>query len=431
MKILHRYPFLAVLTALALAVPSATIAAQTANPSSPPAAPTPAPVAGSDGFGLRSSDGAFVVRIRGGIQYDARFFAADSEKVATDQFEVRRVRSDIQGTLFTNYDFRVNIDFAVSRVDLLDAYGNVRFTPAFQLRAGKFKAPVGLERLATPFAVPLAERGLPTALVPNRDIGVQLHGLIDGGRVEYTVGAFNGVADGASADADTGDSKDLAARVFVLPFLGGGGPLAGLGLGVAVTTGEQKGTPTAPGLASYRTGGRELFFRYLSDGTAPGTAVANGARTRIAPQGYWYWRSLGFLGEYAIARHSVSVGSVSGTLENTAWQAAANFVLTGEAAGYRGVVPSTVFDRASGGWGAFEVAGRVAGLRVDDETFPIFANPDQSARSATAYAIGVNWYLNRAVRFLASYERSLFDAAPGATERTAENVILTRVQVAF
>jgi len=419
------------MTALAVAVPSATIAAQTSNPSSPPAAPTPAPVAGSDGFGLRSSDGAFIVRIRGGVQYDARFFAADSERLATDQFEIRRVRSDIQGTLFTNYDFRVNIDFAVSRVDLLDAYGNVRFTPAVQLRAGKFKAPVGLERLATPFAIPLAERSLPTALVPNRDIGIQLHGLIDGGRVEYAVGAFNGVPDGASADADTGDSKDVAARLFVLPFLGNGGPLAGLGLGVAVTTGEQKGTPAAPGLASYRTGGREIFFRYRSDGTAPGTVVASGTRTRIAPQGYWYWKSLGVIGEYAIARHSLSAGSETSTLENTAWQAAANFVLTGEAAGYRGVNPSTVFNRADGGWGAFEVAGRVAGLRIDDETFPLFANPAQSARSAIAYTIGANWYLNRAVRFLASYERTQFEAALGAIERTAENVILTRVQVAF
>ena len=39
------------------------------------------------------------------------------------------------------------------------------------------------------------ERALPNALVPNRDVGVQVLGDIKGGLVSYLGGVMNGVAD--------------------------------------------------------------------------------------------------------------------------------------------------------------------------------------------------------------------------------------------
>jgi phosphate-selective porin OprO and OprP len=254
----------------------------------PPAAAAPTSaagatvVAGSEGFQLRSADGAFALRIRGGVQYDSRTFVGDAAQPGVDQFQLRRVRSDIQGTLHRDFEFRVNIDYSGSRVDLLDAFVTVRFAPALQLRAGKMKGPVGLERLQTPFAMSFAERALPTSLVPNRDIGVQLQGVLAGGAVEYAVGVFNGVSDGGSADGDDADSKDVNARVFGRPFGGlGVAPLDGLSLGVAATYGRQEGTPTAPGLAQLRTGGREIFFRHRADGTGPARSCSR-ARERAS-----------------------------------------------------------------------------------------------------------------------------------------------------
>jgi phosphate-selective porin len=52
-------------------------------------------------------------------------------------------------------------------------------------------------------------------------------------------------------------------------------------------------------------------------------------------------------------------------------------------------------------------------------------------REAAAYGVGLNWYLNRAVRVLLAGERTTFDPAGGAAERPAENAVVGRVQVVF
>ena len=66
-----------------------------------------------------------------------------------------------------------------------------------------------------------AERGLPTNLVPSRDIGLQIGGDFSEGLFAYQVGVFNGVADLANGGDDLSDAKDFAARVFVQPFKSG------------------------------------------------------------------------------------------------------------------------------------------------------------------------------------------------------------------
>ena len=38
------------------------------------------------------------------------------------------------------------------------------------------------------------------------------------------------------------------------------------------------------------------------------------------------------------------------------------------------------------------------------KTFPLFANPATSVREARAWAIGANWYFNRAVKIQAQFE---------------------------
>lgn len=354
-------------------------------------------------------------------------------EVLTESFDLRRLRADLRGTVYRDYDFRVNLDYAGNRVEVLDAYLDACLTSALQLRVGKFKEPVGLERLQGVFALTFAERGLPTALAPNRDIGAQLHGSIGGSLFGYAVGLFNGVADGASGDHDPSDGKDLSGRVFVHPFeRGGWAVLKGLGLGVAGTVGSHRGSPEATGLPTLRTTiGRSTFLRYRADGTATGTVVADGRRTRIAPQGYWYWRNFGVLGEYIRTRTEVRLGDVSTDLTHRAWQVAGSWVLTGEPATHHGVVPTRVFDPGRGTWGAWAVALRVQGLEGDVDAFPLLADPMQSVLAVDGFTIGVHGYLNRAVRFLLDYERTRFEAAPGGGHRSAEGVLVSRFQVAF
>ncbi len=149
--------------------------------------------AGKDGFGLKSASGDFQLRIGG------RFFVRDQTH-APNQFLLRRVRPIFEGTVFKYFDFRIMPDFGEGKAIVQDAYMDIRYWDKIRLRAGKFKEPVGLERLQSGSNLLFVERALPTNLVPNRDVGAQVYGDVTG-IFGYAAGIFDGVADGGSAVA--------------------------------------------------------------------------------------------------------------------------------------------------------------------------------------------------------------------------------------
>jgi phosphate-selective porin OprO/OprP len=391
---------------------------------------------GKDGFSIKSADNAFVLKLRGYVQLDGRFFSDDRQKPGIDTFTLRRVRPIFEGTVYKIFDFRLMPDFGQGTTTLYDAYLEARFSPYFKVRAGKFKPPVGLERLQSATDILFVERALPTNLVPNRDLGIQVSGDFNSGVVSYALGVFNGVVDGGNqADADNNNSKDTAGRLFFQPFAVSGGPLKNLGLGVAASTGIHEGTLTAPGLPSYKTPAQQTFFSYRSDGTAAGTVLADGRHTRFSPQGYFYSGPFGLLAEYVQSKQEVRRGAVAGDLDHRSWQAAASWVIAGGEASFRGVQPKKTFDPASHTWGAFEIAARYSKLDLDDKSFSVFANPASSPRSSQAWALGLNWYLNKNVRVMLDYERTTFDGGAGSTalvtDRIPEKILFSRFQISY
>src|SRR5205085_2682524 len=110
------------------------------------------------------------------------------------------LRPIIEGTVFGKYDFRLMTDFGGGTAVVQDAYVNVNQLPWARLEIGKFKPPVGLERLQSATAILFVERGLPTNLVPNRDVGVQVWADTLGGVFSYAAGIFDGAPDGGSLD---------------------------------------------------------------------------------------------------------------------------------------------------------------------------------------------------------------------------------------
>jgi phosphate-selective porin OprO and OprP len=388
--------------------------------------------AGREGFAMRSADGAFQLRLRGYMQSDGRFYADDAPARSADTFLLRRVRPILEGTLFKNVDFKLMPDFGGGTTVLQDAYIDLRLTPAAKIRAGKFKTPFGLERLASATDLLFVERALPTAVAPNRDAGVLLFGDLLNATLNYSVGVMNGVLDGGSGDADDGDGKDAVARVFALPFKASRHErLRGVGIGVAATTGTQRGTLSAPNLPAYRTNGQITFARYRVDLTAAGTTVADGSRWRVSPQGYFYTGPFGVLAEYAFSSQRVRREIETARLGTRAWQVATSYVLTGEDSTYRGVTPRGAFDPSAGSWGAVEVTARLNGLMLDEEAFPIFANPAIAARDARGWAVGANWYLNRAVKVTADYEETYFRGGAASGDRETERDLFTRIQLGF
>ena len=387
-----------------------------------------------DGFSLQSADKTFQLKLRALVQADARFFLEDEDKKASDTFLLRRVRPTLEGALCPYAGFRVTPDFAGSQAVLYDAYGEIKFSPLANLRVGKFKPPVGLERLQSAGDTAFTERGLPTSLVPTRDVGAQLSGSYGTGVVDYAIGVFNGVPDGGNADVDSNDAKDLAARLFVTPFKNSDlAALSGLSFGIAGTIGDPEGTTNAPGLPSFRSSGQQSFFSYRVNATnAADTAVADGHQTRLAPQLYYSVGSLGLLGEYVVSEQDVKNGAGSDTLSHETWGLTASYVLTGESASYKGVQPLHPFDLAAGQWGALELVARAGALDIDDAAFTKkYADAKKSASAAESTGVGLNWYLTRNTKLALDYEQTSFDGGASEADRPDEQVVFTRLQVAF
>ncbi len=383
-----------------------------------------------DGFSLRSADGKYVLKLRGYAHADARFFPSDDAKTIPNTFFLRRARPIIEVTVGKYFDFRLMPDFGQGATTLFDAYWEGKFDPAFTVRAGKFKPPVGFERLQSATDITFAERGFPTNLAPNRDVGLQLAGDVSAGVFAYQVGIFNGVPDLGNGDNDGNDSKDLAARVFFQPIKQGS--LKGLGFGVSGSTGDELGSGTATGLPGYRSASQQTFFRYRTDATTPANSViAQGRRSRVSPHAYLGLGSLGVLGEFIVSSQEVRVGTSVAKLTHKAWQASAGYFLTGEQAGFRSPTPKKPFDLKEGTWGALEIAARYGELDVDDDAFPTFASPTSSASKAKGLGLGVNWHLNKQIKVVVNYEHTTFEGGATDGDRLSEDFVVTRFQHSF
>ena len=397
---------------------------------------------GPSGIIASSADSNFVFRLDGLIQVDSRTFFNDTAIKSNDGFLVRRARPIFQGTLYHDFDFKFVPDFGGSTVQIFDAYGNYRYAPWAQLRTGKFKTPEGLEQLQEDVNISFNERSLVTDLVPNRDVGLQLWGDIDGGVLSYAAGIFNGVGDAQnSSNAAFENEVEFAGRLFSLPFKNSDiTALQGLGAGIAGTsqngTSNLKDLPSTTGgtLPGYTTDGQQQFFAYSA------TTVANGEHWRLSPQGYYYYGPLSLLGEYAISDQGVrnTTTKVDAYLRNTAWEISGGWVLTGENATFNGVTPLHPFSPHNGDWGAFQVVARYEQLDIDNAAFNGFASSATSASAARAWSTGLNLYLNKNIRVNASFSHTTFTGgggtgitAPAIVTRQPENAFFTRVQLAF
>jgi phosphate-selective porin OprO/OprP len=400
-------------------------AAAAAGASAPSQAPTPAPPTPSaqaapltagwrDGFFVQTANGDFRLQIGLLVHVDGRFAVEDEPETVTDTFLIRRLRPNFRVRLHDRFDLYFNPDLAGGTLVVQDAYVDTRFSDAFRLRLGKTKTPFGLERLQSSSNMLFFERGLPTSLVPNRDVGIQVLGDLAGGRVSYSAGFLNGVADGGSADVDTNDSKELAGRLVIKP-------VAGLSLAVAGSTGHQAGAAALP---SFRTSSvQQTYFSYTG-------AAADGRRTRVSPQVSYYVRQFGGFGEYVRTTVPVAKAGLRHSIEHEAWQVAVSFVLTGEAATEGGVRPRANFDFDGGHLGAFQIAARYHTLEVDRTAIALGFAAANASRKAAAWTAGLNWYLTPQLKYVVNFERTVFDSDTDGP-RKAENVLVFRSQVNF
>ena len=384
------------------------------------ATPTDGTAAGQNGFVIQTANGDNRIQFTAVVQTDGRF-TTDEPAAVINTFAMRKIRPGIQGRIGRYFDFRVNPEFGNGTATMLDVYSEIRFSAALRVRIGKDKTPLGLELLQNDAALLFPERSLASSLVPNRDVGVQAQGDLDGARLTYAAGVFNGVPDGASstADVDTNAGKDLGGRIVYQPFRRSAGlqpALGGLGLHLGGSTGSQTGT-----LPSFRTSVGQTWFSYAG-------ATADGGHTRVTPGVFFYYKHAGVFAEYVRSAQDIRKGADVRRVTNTGWDVSGTLVLTGEAATSGTITPARLFDPPARKWGALQIVARYSELNADDDVFAGAFAASTASDTARQATFGINWYPVSYVKYYLDYERTTFT---GGADRPAENVVLLRAQLAF
>ena len=351
-----------------------------------------------------SADGGLRATLGGTLHTDARWRSGGEETEAptAEAFQLRRARLEVGVEAGEAVRVVVKPGFGKGKARLVDGWAEAVVGRGVRIRAGRFKAPFGLESLRSSSALWFAERAFPTALSPRRDLGAMVHGSWSDGRLAAAVGVFNGVPDGGSESGEPSDAKDAVARVTAEP-------VPGVRLGLAGAVGAERGSPDAPALADYETSADAPIFRY-----APGV-VADGARQRVGPQLEAEAGRFGLMAETTWARHRMRGTDGSEPLTHHAWQVAASAVLLGPGGPVSG--PRT---------GTVEASARLHGLRLDPDA-AAFAHDEAAALRATGWALAVHASPTAAVRLGGTVERTTFPDA----ETPAETFVVFRIGVGF
>lgn len=111
---------------------------------------------GSSGLKVESQDGAFKFQVGGRVMVDTAIYDKDKTSLGSAA-EIRRARLFAKGTVYNDWFYKAQIDFASDDV---------------KITIGNQKEPFSLEELTSSKYITFMERGLPNAFSPGRDIGI-------------------------------------------------------------------------------------------------------------------------------------------------------------------------------------------------------------------------------------------------------------------
>ena len=350
--------------------------------------------------------GEFRANLHVRLHFDLRALDSDPE-VAPDEFDVRRFRVSLEGRIYDDLEYEVDVSALDSENPWRDVFLNYRKFRGAEVRAGKFKMPFGLDQLTSEFSNNFIERSLiGTQIAPGRDKGVMVHGRA-GDWLRYQGGWFLHDGDNMQFIEDLEQNEFLeespvdntiAGRVEVTPWEHTRGLLRRLQFGGNFTTGN-----VADGLFGMR--GRTVreftFFEPM---------YVSGERIRLGVDALWTTGPFSVSAEYnrlTDQRNGQGVGDVDlPDVIAQGWYLGGTWALTGERkAG--GIEPRhPIFQ---GGSGALELVARFDELRFSSDGTggePPFRNPRAAnilPNRDRVVTVGGNWYLNR-------YGRILFNA---------------------
>ena len=365
---------------------------------------------------LKSADGNLMIQPYGYLQADYLGYTGDV--APADTFVIRRARLGFQGTLYRHYEFSLLADFADGKSTLLrEGALNLNFLDAIQLKAGQFKEPFSQEELVNDPNIDFIERSLVNNLAPAYSPGVQVHGKLFAGIVEYAGGLFNG--NGLLANSPTGTPEGVF-RLRLTPWASTRNSwLNQLSLAGAIADGRSHLGKSFPAISESKG---YTFF--------PSETV-NGQVLRANGEVSWLKGPVGIRAEYDQTnqdrQHLGPGGADLPGVVAKGFYVQGTYLLTRELRPYDGAVRPfrPVLGNGERGWGAWELKFRYSALQFSDGT---------QRNRASSITTGFNWYLSPFVKYAFDVKIEGFSgpvvSAPPTNPGSAVSV-LNRIQFRF
>jgi len=333
-----------------------------------------------------TNEGEFKLQVGGRIMVDAAFYDEDNVDLDGENgTEFRRARLFVAGTMFHDWDWKAQYDFAGNDAEIKDAY--IRYTgfgPA-KITIGQFKQPFGLEELTSSKYITFMERSMATnAFSTGRRIGLGANGAGE----NWTWAASVYSREEGDDTADGGDEGyGAGARLTWAPW-NEKTKVLHLGGSVAWEDPNNNDVRFRARPESHITSTRMVDTGKFPD---PDTFTKYGieAATVLGP--------FSLQGEYMLVQAQDDTSGVSDP-DFEGGYIYGSWFLTGESRNYK----KGKFGRVSpknpvgkGGIGAWELAARYSTIDLDDGDF--------KGGEEDNITVGLNWYTNKHVRFMANY----------------------------
>jgi phosphate-selective porin OprO/OprP len=392
------------------------------------------------GLEVATTDKNFSFKLGGRVMVDAGSFDGVLTRNGNraDETYLRRGRLELSGTLYRDFEYVVERNFADTGAD--DNWKEVSLSytgwDPVTLTVGRFDPTMGLEEAVSSKWTTAIERSM------VYEVADWTNGHMDGEgiRLRTTLGnLFHGELGAyrqGNQDEDGQDNASYVARAVVTPILADDHVLH-LGVNYAQrqveegTEARMRSRMTVRGTSEDGVNGNrvELGNSFL-DGTdsvyAFEAAYMNGP---FSVQGEFHKRN---------ADGDATRNGNDNDLEVTGYNMQLAYTLTGESRGYK--LDGGKFDKikpANRQLGAWEVFYRYDNLKVDEiarvnrMTLQPGVNLSNVEAGATAHTLGVNWYANEAIRVSLNYIRADVNDIRNANGDTSGDALTARLQYVF
>ena len=376
-------------------------------------------------FEVKSDAGDFSFMFGGRIQVDAAFYDSDITEYNSGT-EIRRARLFAAGKMFSDWEYKLQVDFAENNLELKDAYIRYAGLENGKIWVGQFKAPFSLEELTSSKYITFMERSLGNTFSIGRRIGVAYTRKI-GSDGTFAIAGFGQSAD----DGDDGEEGfGAAVRATFLPVKTEDS-LLHLGFGLGWEKPEEGLNDT------FRY--RERIESHLTSNRLVDTgSITNSESVQKYGLEFAYARGpFSLQSEYMVVDVTRKTGFQDVDFDSFYLYGSFFF---GEGASRAKAYSSGTFGRIKPKVGAWEIAIRYSTIDLNDLSSVVVPAPGSPVLTGvfggeqTDITLGVNYYTNSNIRFMANYvmaDGEQIDPLTGIVTSDKPNVIQFRAQVDF